>query len=673
MSQIKKICVIGSGVMGAGIAAQIANSKTAVILLDIIPGAASIAREKMLLGKIPQIAHPSLMKYVTAGNLDEDLSLIGACDWVIEVIVEKLEMKTALYSKIIPYMKKGAILSSNTSTLPMGELRLAVLLSSVDIHFLLTHFFNPPRQMKLLEIIYDQTTDRKVVQEMKRFITTKLGKTIIKSNDTPGFIANRIGCFLMEICLKEAYEKKLSIPYIDNYLTKELGLPSTGVFGLFDLIGLDIMQMISNVLLRALPKEDEFCVAYQRYDWYDKMIAQNYKGRKGLGGFYRMRDVDGKKIKEVLDFNNMEYVAIKSSSASAKVNDDITSIIQQFFSYVNGLLGVVSHNKEDIDTVMKLGYSWKRGPFEMMGDAHQVRTSLVAQYPQILHNPSATLYQALPGTLVFTIHTKMNTLDENIFNLLIGSIDYAEKHKAEKLIIYNEGRNFSAGANLKLFLEMGEKGNMELAEKFLKLGQKAMMRIKYSKVPVVACAKGVALGGGCELLLHAHKVFAHLDLVAGLVEVGVGLIPGWGGCKEMILRAVGDNTKIIKNLRNIVMQNKSSSAYWFFDDYMVENGEVVMNEEELLDMAIAWPVDEKVRGGVAGGGKIDSHADAPIDLISSCVDLKLDNHTLFILKELQDAINSDSLSEERIFEIERMLFKKLLVAPEVLDKIKKLL
>ena len=366
MNQIKKICVIGAGAMGAGIAAHIANSQTQVILLDIVPGGAAAAKNKMVLGKISQIAHPKLLQYVTAGNLEEELELIGSCDWVIEVIVEKLEVKAALYKKIIPYMKKGAILSSNTSTLPMGKLLLSI--APLTSHFLLTHFFNPPRQMPLVELIYDDKTDQDSVRVIKDFITHRLGKTIVRSNDTPGFIANRIGCFLMNLCLKEAYEKKLSIPYMDNYLTQKLGLPSTGIFGLFDLIGLDVMQMISGVLLASLPKEDEFCRIYKKYDWYDKMLADGYKGRKGLGGFYRMRDTGGVKVKEVVDLRNMNYVSDATYEQSTIQDKVIDNIIQQFFVYVNGLLGVVSGSKECIDTAMKLGYSWKKGPFEMMGE-----------------------------------------------------------------------------------------------------------------------------------------------------------------------------------------------------------------------------------------------------------------------------------------------------------------
>ena len=563
--------------------------------------------------------------------------------------------------------------------------------------------------MPLVEIIYDDNTSNKVVKSISEFITHRLGKTIIKSNDTPGFIANRIGCFLMELCLREAYEKKLSILDIDNYFTKELGLPSTGIFGLFDLIGLDVMQMISGVLARSLSKEDEFCKTYKKYDWYDKMLADGYKGRKGLGGFYRMREADGKKIKEVLDFKTMEYRhceegAVRRGNLSA--NDDIASIIQSFFAYVNSLLGIVSSSKEDIDTAMKLGYSWKKGPFDMMREyvAPSMRSAepgsridkrwipdiSLAKFRDddlLLSNQSAYLYEVAPKILVFSIKTKMNILDENVFNLLIESVDYAEKHNAKKLIIYNEGKHFSAGANLKLFLEMGEKGDLDAADKFLELGQRAMMRVKYSKVPVIACAKGVALGGGCELLLHARKIFAHLDLSAGLVEVGVGLIPGWGGCKEMILHGQEDNAQITKNLRNIITQNKSSSAYGFFHDYMIENGEVVMNEPDLLNRAIDWDVDVAHEASLRGAHSVtkQSHSyeerlprdqeiarndNRKIDLISSCVDLKLDAHTIFIVKELQDAINSASLSEMQVLEIEKTLFKKLVIMPETLDKIR---
>ena len=682
--QINKVCVIGAGVMGAGIAALIANARIDVLLLDIAID--DSVKDRMLSGKMPQLAHPSLTRFIEIGKIDESLEKIKTCDWVIEVIVEKSEIKGDLYKKISPYIKSEAVISSNTSTLPMKELR-DYFPSILQRNFLLTHFFNPPRYMQLLEIIYDEKTSDLAVNEISEFIAQHLGKIIVKSNDTPGFIANRVGCFLLELCLKEAYEKKLPIPVIDYVFTKYLGFPSTGIFGLIDLIGLDVTQMISEVLIRALPQEDKFCITYKKYDFYDKMIAQGYKGRKGLGGFYKLSG----KIKEVLNFSDMNYIesnkielpkeeSIKDFLKTNQYAENLELIITEFFTYVNSLLGEVSSSKADIDLAMKLGYSWKYGPFEMenliennshssLQGVSQIRGGnpsvwLDSHSPaMILENSSAFLYEAKPGNFVLSFKTKMNILNHEIFNMIIASVDYVEKNNAKKLIIYSEGRHFSAGADLKLFLEMAEACDVEAADFLLKLGQEANKYIKYSKVPVIACAKGVALGGGCELLLHSHHVISHLDLIAGLVEVGVGLIPGWGGLKEMVLRATDD--KILeRNLKNIILQNKTSSAYYFIDDFSINNAHIVMNENQLLEYAL--DNDFKVAPSSSNELKFKPNCDLLSDLGSN----DLDEYTIFIAKELQEMINSANLSEEKLFEIERVIFKKLLIAQKTKDKIK---
>ncbi|MEY3196799.1 MAG: hypothetical protein RLZZ59_165, partial [Pseudomonadota bacterium] len=596
---------------------------------------------------------------IRVGNLEDDLDLISSCDWVVEVIVERPEAKAGLYKKIAPYISPKAILSSNTSTLPMNQLK-GYVDESIKPRFLLTHFFNPPRQMKLLELIYDEKTDADIVRIISDFISHNLGKTIIRSNDTPGFIANRIGCFLMQLCLKVAYEKKLSVSYIDSVFSKYLGFPSTGIFGLFDLIGLDVMRMISEVLVGALDKKDKFCEIYNKYPFYTNMIQAGYNGRKGLGGFYRLKDVEGLKVKEELDFNTMEYRSIIAHEIL--LNDDVKSIIDIFFPYVRSLLGVVSSSKEDIDTAMRLGYSWENGPFELesniSGSAQSTKHH--SNLRPILENSSAYLYEVTPGNLVISFRTKMNILNEEIFNLIIDSVNYAEKQKAKKLIIYPEGSNFSAGADLKYFLEIAKNQDSDAAEKFLLLGQKAMLSLKYSKVPVIACAKGVALGGGCEILLHSHFILGHLDLSAGLVEVGVGLIPGWGGVKEMVLRSGGDHELLVSNIKNILSKNRSSSIYGFANDYAVENFLCVMKEEDLLPYALARDFEITPCKNL--------YFECHLDLISSYVDLKLDDHANFIAKELQDALNSSSVSEEKILEIERCCFKKLLFSEVTINK-----
>ncbi len=652
--------------MGAGIAAQVANSATNVLLLDIAID--KTVKEKMLASKMPQIAHPTMLGFMEIGNIDESLEKINSCDLIIEVIVEKQDVKGDLYKKIAPFIKPGAILASNTSTLPMHELR-KYLPASLQHNFLLTHFFNPPRYMQLLEIIYDEHTSKEAVERVSSFITRKLGKIIVKSNDTPGFIANRIGCFLMELTLTNSYEKKIPIPIVDYAFSNYLGFPTTGIFGLFDLIGLDVMQMIATVLQNSLPSNDPFNLAYKKYPFYNNMVQSGYKGRKGLGGFYKLNG----KLKEALDWKEMSYMDAstvelpkeKSLGEFLKHNKygkDIESIINEFFTYTDSLLGVVSNSKDDIDTAMKLGYSWKYGPFELKEilSGKQLKVKEQITIKSLLENPSAMLYEAKPKNLVFSFKTKMNTFDRNVFNLLIESVDYAEKHHAEKLIIYTEGKHFSAGADLRIFLDIANRNDITAANEFISLGQRAMSRVQHSKVPVVACAQGVALGGGCELLLHSHAVVAHLDLCAGLVEIGIGGIPAWGGLKEMVLRSSGDSDQLISNLKNIMFQNKSSSAYFFFDDYSIANGHVVMNKNQLLDYALSH--DFPARSTEYNDLK------ANIDLVGSLKDKPLDEYTIFIAKTLQEEINSDNLSEGKLLEIEKNIFSNLLMRSETRDK-----
>jgi 3-hydroxyacyl-CoA dehydrogenase/enoyl-CoA hydratase/3-hydroxybutyryl-CoA epimerase len=362
----------------------------------------------------------------------------------------------------------------------------------------------------------------------------------------------------------------------------------------------------------------------------------------------------------------MDYVKL-SQMDFPKDNPQDKTILEEFVAYVESLVGVVSDTKEDIDLAMRLGYSWKYGPFQMKEVVLGGNESSIPSYSgmtpsMLLENPSAFLYEAKPGNLVLSFKTKMNILNHEIFNLIIESVAYAEKNKAKKLIIHNEGKHFSAGADLKLFLSMSEANDMDSVEAFLSLGQQATKVIKYSTVPIISCAKGIALGGGCELLLHSHAVVAHLDLCAGLVEVGVGLIPGWGGVKEMVLSATNKD-QLLRNLKNIILQTKTSSAYFFFDDFSIKNGHVVMNENQLLDYALNNDFDITVPGATV--------ANVNVDLLSSLKDTELDEHTIFIAKALQERINSANLTEESLMEIEKIIFKELLAKSETTDKIKR--
>lgn len=656
MTIIKQVCVIGAGVMGSGIAAQVANSGIKVLLLDVVSkemDRSSIARsaiDKMHKTKPLPLSHPKRAELISAGNLDDDLGKIKDCEFIIEVIVEKLEVKHDLYNKLLPYLNPDAILTSNTSTLPLKRLK-ENLPANIAHRFMITHFFNPPRYMRLLELITDKTTDHKAIEEISQFVTYRLGKSIVPSNDTPGFIANRIGCFLLELVLRKAISYNINVATMDRMLIQKMSLPNTGIFGLYDLIGLDVMGLIAKSLLTSLPKDDRFVQIFTNVPLVQKMVRDGFTGRKGLGGFYKMHEEGGKKTKEVIDLQSGEYIALPEEEDLDRYDKISTEVMNEFEAYVRSLVPEVTDKPEDIDRAMKLGYSWKYGPFELFSkNSHAVKSASLSY-----RNDNIEREDNLKSNCnIFDIGTKMNCLTSEVFHRLIEAVEKAETMQ-KPLYIYSKDSNFSAGADLKFLLQKIQSKDWNAIEDYLSLGQKAMKRIKYAKVPVISCARGVALGGGCELLLHSHFVVANQQLNAGLIEVSLGLIPAFGGTKEMVLRAEGDATQLQKLLGNIVRQNKSSSADYFSESYRVPLY-VNMNRDHLLQEAVTC---YKKQNNVEWGGA------------SSCENLSLDEHSKLIAKKLED-FTKDNMSEDALLDLEREVFMELVKTPIVEEKIAKI-
>lgn len=710
-NKIQKICVIGSGVMGSGIAALIANSSHKVVLLDIADknsndpnGIVKKAIENLHKQKPPALTFPDKAEFITIGNLDHDLDLIKECDLIIEVIVEKLEIKHQLYNKIIPYLKEDAIIASNTSTLPLKRLK-ENLPDNIKSRFVITHFFNPPRYMELLELIIDPKVDSSVIDKVSDFLSNFLGKTIVKCNDTPGFIANRVGCFLLELVARKATKEQLDIVTIDKIFTSCLGLPSTGIFGLYDLIGHDVMKLISSSLLASLSPDDAYHKIYINTPALDKMIEQKLIGRKGGGGFYRLAVSNSKKIKEVININDLSYKPVNKAEVSFINLDELlgsnsvygkffSEVITEFYLYLTSLVPSVTDNIYDIDAAMKLGYSWKYGPFELIGNrwdliiknADLMHISLPQylankEYQKIdqqkfdsnkdilkegkvlLENGSAKLLD-YHNNFVFVITTKMNCLNHDVFYLLQEAATTAETQN-KHLYIYPQGNNFSAGADLNLLLSYIEDENFHDLENLLKLGQQTMLHLKYSSAHIISCGRGVALGGGCELLLHSSHIVANADLNAGLVELGVGLVPGWGGITEMFVRSKGDKVKLIKNIRNILEQNKSSSADYFKADYDVENIIINMNKHYILDEALALKLPKKV---VPTPARIKL---LKVNLAEEIDTSKYDELQKKVLLKFQDIIDTHTeASEEELLEYERKIFLELAKDAKTIEKLK---
>lgn len=612
MSEIRKVAVIGSGVMGSGIAAQVANAGLPVLLLDIVPpnapsrnALADGAVARMLKTEPAPFMSPKAARLVETGNLDDDLDKLAGVDWIIEVVVERLDVKQALYRRIDAVRRPGTPVSSNTSTIPLASL-LAGLPESFARDFLITHFFNPPRYMRLLELVTGPATDPELADRVAAFADRRLGKSVVRANDRPGFIANRLGTLWVQLGIVKAIDLGLTVEEADAVIGRPFGIPKTGIFGLVDLVGLDLMPHVSASLRGLLPEGDAFHASDRELPVISGMIAAGYTGRKGKGGFYRLNREGGAKQKEAVDLATGAYRASEKPQieglSSAKTPQKVLAREDRFgayawavfggtLAYAASLVGEIADDIAAIDTAMRLGYNWKYGPFELLdriGPAY-VAARLEAEgqpvpdllksvgegtfyriadgrrqafqpdgsYREVvrpegvlllediklagkplLKNGSAALWDIGDGVVCLEFTSKGNSMDGQIMELLQKTIKLVKKsHRA--LVIYNEAPNFSVGANLGLALFAANIAAWGEIEKTVALGQETYKALKYAPFPVVSAPAGMALGGGCEILLHSDAVQAHAESYIGLVECGVGLVPAWGGCKEMLARWQG--------------------------------------------------------------------------------------------------------------------------------------
>ncbi|PZO75981.1 MAG: 3-hydroxyacyl-CoA dehydrogenase [Sphingomonas taxi] len=604
---VKKVCVIGAGVMGAGIAAQIANAGIPVLLLDIVPregddrdAVAKGAVAKMLKTDPAPFMSKRAAKLVETGNIDDHLDRVAECDWIVEAIVERLDIKQALYAKLEALKRPGTAVSSNTSTIPLGNL-IEGRSDQFKADFLITHFFNPPRYMRLVEIVRGEHTDVAVAEKVEDFVDRFMGKRIVRAKDTPGFIANRIGTYWLAIAINAAMDQGLTVEEADQIGGRPMGVPKTGIFGLIDLVGVDLMPLLSKSLSSTLPAGDPYFDTVRELPLVDKMIAEGFTGRKGKGGFYRFDKATRTKLS--LDLATGEYrPEAKPAELPGKTGKDLAallaepgkigtyawSILGNTLSYAAMLVGEAADDVVAIDDAMKLGYNWKYGPFELIdrmgpgvlaarlaeegrdvpailttagdrpfyrvengqrqyltargeyadvprADGVELLEDIKLRSQPILTNLSASLWDVGDGVVALEFHTKMNALDDQVVALINEAIPVVrERFKA--LVVYNEASNFSAGANLGAAMFAVGAGLWDMVEASVAGGQQAYKALKYAPFPVVSAPAGLSLGGGCEILLHSDAVQAHAETYAGLVECGVGLVPGWGGNGEMLDR-----------------------------------------------------------------------------------------------------------------------------------------
>ena len=575
---IKNVVVIGSGTMGSGIAAQLCNASIPVTLLDLKTEISEKAKKKIFESRPPLLIDKSKIDNIKVGNIEDNFDLVEKADWIVEAVVERIDIKHNLYEKISKVRKSNSIISSNTSTIPLKV--LSKKMSEEDKKdFCITHFFNPVRYMDLLEIVKSENNDLSKINYLKKFCEEGLGKGAIVCNDTPGFLGNRIGVFAMQVAMTEAFKMKLSIEEADAIFGRPMGIPKTGVFGLYDLIGIDLMADVLKSFIKELHETDEFQEVAKEIPLVKKLIETGYTGRKGKGGFYRMNKVDNKKILEAINLETGEYhptqkINIKSEKVDLKalINRDdkygeyAWSVISKIINYASSLVPGITDEFNDIDEAMRLGFNWSKGPFEMLEEIgvanffdkfknyegnkflenlsktknekfHGVRQKYTdietlgkvkKTATSIDGNSSASIYRFNDFNIVeFT--TKANALDYD-------SMDALKKATDKPLIIINESMQFSAGVNLTYTMNFADKGDHKSIEKFVKYFQDTCKELKYSKYPVVSAPSGLTLGGGFEVLVQSNFVASHTNIVVGLVETMVGLVPAGGGCKEMLWR-----------------------------------------------------------------------------------------------------------------------------------------
>ena len=564
--------------MGSGIAAHLCNANVPVTLLDLTTEISEKAREKIYKSRPPLLIDKTKINNIKVGNINEDFDVVKHADWIVEAVVERIDIKHTIYEKIFKSRKEGAIVSSNTSSIPIKVLS-EKLTNEEKKDFCITHFFNPVRYMGLLEIVKNENNDLGKINSLKKFCEKELGKGAIVCNDTPGFLGNRVGVFAMQIAMTEAFKMKLSIEEADAVFGRPMGIPKTGVFGLYDLIGIDLMADVLKSFVKELPKNDPFQEVAKEIPLITKLIENGYTGRKGKGGFYRINKQNNQKILEAINLATGEYSPTKKIDLGIdtvnlkalidrkdKYGEYAWSVISKIINYASSLVPSITDKFNDIDEAMRLGFNWAMGPFEMLksiGVKNYFNNIKSFENNSFLENLSKTKNENFYGER--QLYTDIETLgkikpkaikvDKNNsaeiyrfknFNIVefttkACALDYdsmdALKNATDKpLIIINESMQFSAGVNLTYTMNFADRGDFKSIEKFIKYFQETCKHLKYSDHPVISAPSGLVLGGGEEVAIQSNFVVSHTNIVMGLVETGVGLVPAGGGCKEVLWR-----------------------------------------------------------------------------------------------------------------------------------------
>ena len=790
--RIKKVAIIGSGIMGSGIACHFANIGVEVLLLDIVPRELTdkekakgltledkVVRKRLvndaltdsLKSKPSPIYNQKFANRITTGTIDDDLHLIKDVDWVMEVVVERLDIKKSVFEKIEEHRTPGTLITSNTSGIPikfMNEGRS----DDFQKHFAVTHFFNPPRYLKLFEVVPGPNCKQEVTDFLMMYGDQFLGKTAVLAKDTPAFIGNRIGIFGIMSLFHVVKEMDLTIEEVDKLTGPVIGRPKSATFRTIDVVGLDTLVHTANGVKDNCP-EDEMRDQFVIPDFVNHMMENKMLGSKTKQGFYKMtKDANGKKNILSLDLNTLEYREKKRAKfATLELTKTIDNVTDRFkvlvagkdkagefyrksfaamFAYVQNRIPEISDELYRIDDGLRAGFGWEHGPFQiwdaigvakgveiMKAEGYEIATWVTAMLASgatsfYSINEGATFYYDIPtksqvkkpgqdafiildnirksnevwknsgaviedlgdGILNLEFQSKMNTIGGDVLAAVNKAIDLAEKNY-QGLVIGNQAANFSVGANIGMIFMMAAEQEYDELNMAIKYFQDTMMRMRYSAIPTISAPHGMALGGGCEISLHADKVVAAAETYMGLVEFGVGVIPGGGGSKEMALRASdlfhkGDVQLNVlqEHFLTIGMAKVATSAYEAFDLGLLQKGKdvVVVNKDRQIAQAkkhallmaeagYTQPVKRKdvlVLGKQALGMFLVGTDSMEASNYISAHDQKIANKLAYVMAG-GDLSEPTKVSEQYLLDIEREAFLSLCTERKTLERIQHML
>ncbi|WP_420322944.1 3-hydroxyacyl-CoA dehydrogenase/enoyl-CoA hydratase family protein [Flagellimonas sp.] len=789
---INKVAVIGSGIMGSGIACHFANIGVEVLLLDIVPRELSdrekakgltldnkMVRNRLvndslaaaLKSKPSPIYHKNFASRITTGNLEDDISKVGDVDWIIEVVVERLDIKKQVFENLEKYRKPGTLITSNTSGIPikfMSEGRS----EDFQKHFCGTHFFNPARYLKLFEIIPGPKTSKEVLDFLNGYGEQFLGKTSVVAKDTPAFIGNRIGIFSIQSLFHAVKDLGMTVEEVDKLTGPVIGRPKSATFRTVDVVGLDTLVHVANGIHENC-KDDERLELFKLPDFIKTMVDNKWLGSKSEQGFYKkVKDESGKSDILTLDLDTMDYRSKKSAKfATLELTKTIDKVVDRFsvltsgkdkagdfyrksfgalFAYVSHRIPEISDELYKIDDAMKAGFGWEHGPFQIwdavglekglefiqaenleaaswvneMKDAgissfysvnegatyfYDIPKKAMEKVPgqdafiildnirksnEVFKNSGVVIEDLGDGILNLEFQSKMNTIGGDVLAGLNKAIDLAEKD-FQGLVVGNQAANFSVGANIGMIFMMAVEQEYDELNMAIKYFQDSMMRMRYSSIPTISAPHGMCLGGGCELTLHADKVVAAAESYIGLVEFGVGVIPGGGGSKEMALRASDTFRKNDVELNvlqeyflTIGMAKVSTSAYEAYDLGILQKGKdvVVVNKDRQIATAKAYaklmaeagytkPVkrtDVKVLGKQALGMFLVGTDSMEAGHYISEHDKKIADKLAYVMAG-GDLSEASYVSEQYLLDLEREAFLSLCTERKTLERIQHML